>query len=138
MAEQHAATRRELEEVRHKLEPEIRQRLMSDRGGVDAVREVLVCAGGACVSCRSVELADVLEEKIAEHGLAERARVVRVGCMGLCDAGPLVLVSPDGVYYPKLDAKGAERVVAEHLGRVVHAHGQAQKREQQVEAQPGP
>ncbi len=35
--------------------------------------------------------------------------------MGLCEAGPLVLVSPDGVYYPKVDHALAGRIVAEHL-----------------------
>jgi len=35
--------------------------------------------------------------------------------MGLCDAGPLILVSPDGVYYPRVDSKLAERIVEEHL-----------------------
>ncbi len=35
--------------------------------------------------------------------------------MGLCDAGPLVLVVPDGVYYPKVDAERARRIVVEHL-----------------------
>jgi NADH:ubiquinone oxidoreductase subunit F (NADH-binding)/(2Fe-2S) ferredoxin len=112
-----AATRGELDDLRRRLGPEVRQRLLSNRGGAEAVREVLVCAGGACVSCRSEDIATVFENKIAELGLSDRASVVRVGCMGLCDAGPLILVSPDGVYYPRLDAAGAERVVAEHLGQ---------------------
>ncbi len=116
MAEQSPVTRVVLQSIRQRLGPEVRQRLLTNRGGRDLVREVLVCAGGACVSCKSEELAAVFEKEIAAAGLEERARVVRVGCMGLCDAGPLVLVSPDGVYYPRLDASGAARVVAEHLG----------------------
>jgi NADP-reducing hydrogenase subunit HndC len=41
--------------------------------------------------------------------------------MGLCEAGPLVLVCPDGVYYRKVDTAGARRIVQEHLrdGRLV-------------------
>ena len=34
---------------------------------------------------------------------------------GLCEAGPLVLVCPDGVYYRNLDEAAARRVVYEHL-----------------------
>jgi NADP-reducing hydrogenase subunit HndC len=35
--------------------------------------------------------------------------------MGLCEAGPLVLVSPDGTFYRKVDEDGVRRIVNEHL-----------------------
>ncbi|MCL4810911.1 MAG: 4Fe-4S binding protein [Vicinamibacteraceae bacterium] len=35
--------------------------------------------------------------------------------MGLCEAAPLVLVAPDGVYYPRVDFSLARRIVTEHL-----------------------
>jgi NADP-reducing hydrogenase subunit HndC len=60
-------------------------------------------------------VAERLEREISNAGLDRRARVVRVGCMGLCEAAPLVLVSPDGVYYRNVDEEGAKRIVAEHL-----------------------
>jgi len=60
-------------------------------------------------------VAEALEREIAGASLEERARVVRVGCMGLCEAAPLVLVSPDGVYYRNVDEEGARRIVTEHL-----------------------
>jgi NADH:ubiquinone oxidoreductase subunit F (NADH-binding)/(2Fe-2S) ferredoxin/Pyruvate/2-oxoacid:ferredoxin oxidoreductase delta subunit len=88
---------------------------MSEREEGGTQREVLVCAGGGCVSSRSTATADVLEREISAAGLEQRVRVVRVGCMGLCEAGPLVLVSPDGVYYRNVDDKRAQRIVAEHL-----------------------
>ncbi len=86
-----------------------------------APRELLVCAGGACISCHSVAVADALETAVAASRLAGQVRVVRVGCMGLCEAGPLVVVSPDGVYYQKVDGDGARRIVEQHLvgGQVV-------------------
>ena len=86
-----------------------------------APRELLVCAGGACLSCHSAAVADAFEAALAANRLAGRVRVVRVGCLGLCEAGPLVVVSPDGVYYRKVDTEGARRIVEEHLlaGKVV-------------------
>jgi NADP-reducing hydrogenase subunit HndC len=62
-----------------------------------------------------LQVSEALRLEIAEAGLGERARVVEVGCMGLCEAGPLVLVCPDGVYYRRVDADGARRIVEEHL-----------------------
>ncbi len=106
---------------------ELRLRLAANLGAragepaAAAPRELLVCAGGACISCHSLAVADELETALAASALAGQVRVVRVGCMGLCEAGPLVVVSPDGVYYQKVDRAGARRIVAEHLvaGQVV-------------------
>ncbi|HQT93182.1 MAG TPA: NADH-quinone oxidoreductase subunit NuoF [Thermoanaerobaculaceae bacterium] len=111
--------RKTLAELRLRLADTLRARAGEPATG--APRELLVCAGGACISCHSVAVADELERALAASSLAGRVRVVRVGCMGLCEAGPLVVVSPDGVYYQKVDREGARRIVAEHLiaGRVV-------------------
>ncbi len=106
--------RKALAELRLRLAEKLRARAGEPATG--APRELLVCAGGACISCHSLAVADELESALAASGLAGRVRVVRVGCMGLCDAGPLVVVSPDGVYYQKVDREGARRIVAEHLG----------------------
>jgi NADP-reducing hydrogenase subunit HndC len=106
----------DLAAIRGRLRPLVEERygtLAADAR--PARRDVLVCAGGGCISCHALEVADVFEAGIAAAGIGDRARVIRVGCMGLCDAGPLLLVSPDGVYYGKVDRAAAERIVAEHL-----------------------
>ncbi|MEN8163218.1 MAG: (2Fe-2S) ferredoxin domain-containing protein, partial [Acidobacteriota bacterium] len=101
--------------IRERVRPGIEERLVTRKGPDPLLREVLVCHGGACISCHAVPVADLMEAAIEEAGLAGRARVVRVGCMGLCDAGPLVLVTPDGVYYPRVTEELAGRIVKEHL-----------------------
>ena len=55
--------------------------------------EVRVCAGSGCVANGSLEIAERFE---AAHrrsaALADRVRVVRTGCHGLCAQGPVVVV----------------------------------------------
>jgi len=109
-------TREELRRIRDAVRSRVDARTGSEQAAAGSAREVIVCAGGACISCRSEDVATRFETSIAEAGLDDVARVVRVGCMGLCDAGPLVLVSPEGVYYPKVDTAAVDRIVAEHLG----------------------
>ncbi len=108
--------RGDLAAIRDRLRPRVAGRLTGQKGVEPVRREILVCLGGACISCHAVPVAEVMEREIEAAGLGERARVVRVGCMGLCDAGPLALVVPDGVYYPKVTEDLAKRIVTEHVG----------------------
>ncbi len=78
-------------------------------------REILICAGGACISCNSLDVVEALGKAIADAGLERTVRTVNVGCMGLCGEGPLVMISPDGVYYQNVTAENASRIVTEHL-----------------------
>lgn len=82
---------------------------------------VLVCSGAGCVSSGCHAVADTITSEIAKHKLQDEIKVVLTGCMGSCDLGPVVVVAPEGVFYQKLKAEDAVRIVEEHLlkGRVV-------------------
>lgn len=83
--------------------------------------EVLVCAGGACISSHSVEVKEALERELAAHQLSDEIRIIETGCMGPCEHGPLVLVYPEGVLYRRASAEDVAEIVEEHFlkGRVV-------------------
>jgi NADH-quinone oxidoreductase subunit F len=76
---------------------------------------VLVCAGAGCVSSGSQAVADAIEAAIAQQDLAEEVKVVRTGCMGSCDLGPVAVVYPEGVFYQKLTPDDGVLIVTEHL-----------------------
>jgi NADH:ubiquinone oxidoreductase subunit F (NADH-binding)/(2Fe-2S) ferredoxin len=107
-----------LHRVRNRLRAGIARRAVPIRepGDRSTRHEVLVCMGGSCRSCNADEVARLFEAEIAAAGLTRRAPVVRVGCIGLCEAGPLVKVVPSGVIYEGLDPDGVRQVVAEHIG----------------------
>ena len=54
--------------------------------------EINVCMGTGCLSQHSDQLKDALAKAVAAQG--KNAFVRRTGCMGLCAAGPLILVDP--------------------------------------------
>jgi NADH-quinone oxidoreductase subunit F len=74
--------------------------------------EIRVCAGSGCVANGSLEVADRIEAAIAAAGAVDRMHVVRTGCHGLCAKGPVVVVSPDGIFYPGTDLAAADKIVA--------------------------
>ncbi len=82
---------------------------------------VLVCAGTGCSASNSAQIVENLEENLRKFGLDEEVKVVKTGCFGLCQKGPIVAVYPDKIFYSHVKPEDAERIVSEHLykGRVV-------------------
>ncbi len=78
-------------------------------------RELLICAGGACISSGEPSVENTLRQAMAKAGLEDTVRLVPTGCMGACSLGPLVRVMPDDVLYVHLSPEDAEAIVEEHL-----------------------
>jgi bidirectional [NiFe] hydrogenase diaphorase subunit len=75
--------------------------------------EINVCMGTGCLSQHSDKLKDAFTAAAAAEG--KKCCVRRTGCMGLCAAGPLVLVDPDEILYQHVKAEDAP-VIAKSLG----------------------
>jgi bidirectional [NiFe] hydrogenase diaphorase subunit len=71
-----------------------------------------VCMAAGCMSLHSDQVKDSLEKAVKAKGLEGQCRVRAVGCMGLCAAGPLVSVEPQGVMYQSVTAADAPDLVA--------------------------
>ena len=82
---------------------------------------VLVCGGTGCVSSGSLKLQENLKAELAKKGLDKEVLVVQTGCHGMCEAGPIVVVYPEGTFYTRVQPEDAKTIVEEHLykGRVV-------------------
>ena len=76
---------------------------------------VLVCGGTGCSSSGSAKLIERFDEKIKENGLDKEVKVIRTGCFGLCEAGPVVIVYPDGTFYSRVKEENVDEIVTEHL-----------------------
>ena len=72
--------------------------------------EINVCMGTGCLSQHSDQLKDALAAEVAKQG--KNAMVRRTGCMGLCAAGPLVLVDPQEILYQHVKTENAAAVAA--------------------------
>ncbi|MBQ4639593.1 MAG: NADH-quinone oxidoreductase subunit NuoF [Clostridia bacterium] len=76
---------------------------------------VLCCGGTGCTSSGSAQLIERFEQKIAEAGLEKEVKVIRTGCFGLCEAGPVVIVYPEGTFYSRVRVEDVDEIVSEHL-----------------------
>ena len=77
--------------------------------------QVLICGGTGCTSSGSAKLIERFEELITEKGLEKEVKVVRTGCFGLCEAGPVVIIYPEGTFYSRVQVENVDEIVSEHL-----------------------
>ncbi|MBQ8582178.1 MAG: SLBB domain-containing protein, partial [Ruminococcus sp.] len=78
-------------------------------------RHVLVCGGTGCTSSGSPKLIAKLEEEFAAKGLTDKIQIVKTGCFGLCERGPIMIVYPEGSFYSRVELDEIPRIVDEHL-----------------------
>jgi NADH:ubiquinone oxidoreductase subunit F (NADH-binding)/(2Fe-2S) ferredoxin len=76
---------------------------------------VLVCSGTACESSKGRELIDNLKTCVTEAGLRGDVQVVKTGCFGFCEKGPIVKILPEETFYVQVKPEDAQEIVNEHL-----------------------
>jgi len=79
-------------------------------GGEDTVK-IRVCAGTTCNATGRAKLVEALERELAARGLTDKVSVVQTGCHGLCQEGPIVVVHPKGIFYPRLKPSSIAAII---------------------------
>lgn len=94
-----------------------------DLSGVNSTyrKQILICRGTGCTSSKSDKMEAKLEELLTEKKLKDEVTVEKVGCFGLCEAGPIVVVYPEGTFYSHVKLDDIERIIDEDIikGEVV-------------------
>ncbi|MGI5939925.1 MAG: NADH-ubiquinone oxidoreductase-F iron-sulfur binding region domain-containing protein [Thermoleophilia bacterium] len=73
--------------------------------------EIRICAGTACHASGRVALREAIEAALQERGLSDSVSVIETGCHGFCEQGPLVVVAPQGIFYPRLKPKDVAEII---------------------------
>lgn len=77
-------------------------------------KQVLVCGGTGCTSSHSLKVIEQLEASFKELGIDD-VLIVKTGCFGLCALGPIMIVYPEGAFYPHMTPEHAKTVAEKHL-----------------------
>lgn len=76
---------------------------------------VLVCGGTGCISSNSTQIVDNFNTLLKENGMENDVQVLKTGCFGFCEKGPIVKILPDNTFYVQVKPEDAEIIVKEHL-----------------------
>ena len=82
---------------------------------------VLICGGTGCESGGANDILHNFQVEIESAGLKDQVQVLKTGCFGFCEQGPIVKILPEEAFYVQVKASDVKELVGEHLvkGRVV-------------------
>ena len=70
---------------------------------------ILVCGGTACESAKGDDIFKSLLKEAEAQGVADDVQIVKTGCFGFCEKGPIVKVLPEQAFYVEVVPEDAER-----------------------------
>ncbi|MDI9427900.1 MAG: NADH-quinone oxidoreductase subunit NuoF [Spirochaetota bacterium] len=76
---------------------------------------ILVCGGTGCESSRSDEIYRNLIKEAESLGVSRDVQVVKTGCFGFCEKGPIVKVLPSESFYVQVKPEDAHDIIAEQV-----------------------
>ena len=76
---------------------------------------ILVCGGKGSQSSEYKKIVENLRSELAAQGLEDMVEVVRTGCFGFCEKGPIVKILPDNTFYTQVKPEDAKEIVESHI-----------------------
>ncbi|MBW4439073.1 MAG: NAD(P)H-dependent oxidoreductase subunit E [Pleurocapsa minor GSE-CHR-MK-17-07R] len=72
---------------------------------------LFVCMGTGCLAAHSDQVKQSLEAEVERRELKGQCQIASGGCQGLCVAGPMVTVEPQGTLYQHVQPQDAAEVI---------------------------
>ena len=76
---------------------------------------LLVCAGTGCHSSESNLVYEMLRDEVMRKGLDKTVQIIRTGCFGFCEKGPILKILPDNTFYTQVKPTDAREIIDEHV-----------------------
>jgi len=76
---------------------------------------ILVCGGTGCESSKADEIFKNLIAEAEAQGVKGDVQIVKTGCFGFCEKGPIVKVLPAESFYVEVKPEDAKEIIAEQV-----------------------
>jgi NADH-quinone oxidoreductase subunit F/NADP-reducing hydrogenase subunit HndC len=77
-------------------------------------QRIRACCGTACVATGAEKVIKNIEAESSKKG--QKIEIVKTGCQGLCQKGPVMKIEPFGYFFQKVDSDDAHDIVVNTMG----------------------
>lgn len=89
---------------------EYRKKLQS-KGKKKDHKLISLCAGSGCGAYGTHKVYQALVEELKQQKLSNKVEIKLTGCHGFCEKGPIMVIHPDGIFYPQVKEKHVPEIV---------------------------
>ena len=75
------------------------------------MKEILICGGTGCISCDSRPVYNAIEQELSRQSLEAEFELKYTGCHGLCELGPVILVTPEEDFYCRVKTQDVPNLI---------------------------
>ncbi|MDR1248518.1 MAG: NADH-quinone oxidoreductase subunit NuoF [Treponema sp.] len=94
----------------------LREKVSSEfRNKKGCTHYILTCGGTACQSNKGVEIYDGLIAEAKKQGVADKVEVIKTGCFGFCEKGPIVKVLPENSFYVDVKPEDVGEIISSQV-----------------------
>jgi len=76
---------------------------------------ILVCGGTGCESSNADGIYNNLIAEAKAAGVLDKVQIVKTGCFGFCEKGPIVKVLPEDSFYVEVKPEDAKEIINEQI-----------------------
>jgi NADH:ubiquinone oxidoreductase subunit F (NADH-binding)/(2Fe-2S) ferredoxin len=76
---------------------------------------ILVCGGTGCESSKADDIFKELHAQADAQGVGDEVQIVKTGCFGFCEKGPIVKVLPAESFYVEVKPSDAKEIISEQI-----------------------
>ncbi|MDR3336060.1 MAG: NADH-quinone oxidoreductase subunit NuoF [Treponema sp.] len=76
---------------------------------------IFTCGGTACESNKGAEIYAALIAEAEKQGVKDQVQIVKTGCFGFCEKGPIVKVLPEESFYVEVTPADAAEIISEQI-----------------------
>jgi len=89
---------------------ELRESLQAETKG-QKNKLISLCAGSGCGAYGTAKVHQALIDELTKNNLQNEVVVKLTGCHGFCEKGPIMVIHPDGVFYPQVKEKHVAEII---------------------------
>lgn len=76
---------------------------------------ISLCAGSGCGAYGTAKVHQALVDELKKQKLDKKVDVKLSGCHGFCEKGPIMVIHPEGIFYPQVKEKNVPEIVEETI-----------------------
>ncbi|MGM0432590.1 MAG: NADH-ubiquinone oxidoreductase-F iron-sulfur binding region domain-containing protein [Spirochaetota bacterium] len=76
---------------------------------------ILVCGGTGCESSKADDIYKNLIAASEQQGVDKDVQILKTGCFGFCEQGPIVKILPEDSFYVQVKPEDASELITEHV-----------------------